>query len=211
MKKILIADDHPLFREALIAALPPVVGPVNMLEADSLDTLLAVIEKNRDIDLVLLDLQMPGCDHFYGLIRLASDYPQLPVAVISANEDLTVIAQVMRFGARAFIPKSTRTVDIGAAINQVLAGNSWLPADIETKLDSVDDNALNAAEKLRELTPKQFEVLKKLQHGLMNKQIADDMHVTEATIKAHISAIFKKLNVNSRTQAVLLVENLNLD
>lgn len=211
MSKFLIADDHPLFREALIGALMPRFEELEIIESDSLDTTLAALQESDDFDLILLDLTMPGCDNFYGVIKVVQDYPNLPVAVVSASDSLAVISQVLTFGARAFIPKSTASQNIAEAIELVLQGERWLPEGIEENLGAVTHEQQVIAEKVSELTPKQFQVLTLLQRGLLNKQIAYDLNVTEATVKAHISAIFKKFGVNTRTQAVLLVEKLQHD
>jgi DNA-binding NarL/FixJ family response regulator len=211
MSKFLIADDHPLFREALIGALKPRFDNLQIAESDSLETTLAALQQSGDIDLILLDLTMPGCENFYGVIKVVQEYPELPVAVVSASDSLAVISQVMTFGARAFIPKSTASQSIADAIDLVLQGERWLPEGVEVNLEAVTHEQQEIAEKVSELTPKQFQVLKLLQEGLLNKQIAYDLSVTEATVKAHISAIFKKFGVNTRTQAVLLVEKLHHD
>lgn len=211
MPKFLIADDHPLFREALSGALTQVFPDLELIESDSLDSTLSRLNENLDVDLVLLDLHMPGCEDFYGLLRVAEDYPKLPIAVISASESIKVIARVMGFGAKAFIPKSTPTSEVAAAIKLVLSGQEWLPEDVKQKLATSEDDDAIIANKIATLTTKQFQVLKLLQAGLLNKQIAYDLNITEATVKAHISAIFKKLNVNTRTQAVLLAEKMQLD
>lgn len=211
MSKFLIADDHPLFREALIGALKPRFDNLQIAESDSLETTLAALQQSGDIDLILLDLTMPGCENFYGVIKVVQEYPELPVAVVSASDSLAVISQVMTFGARAFIPKSTASQNIADAIDLVLQGERWLPEGVEVNLEAVTHEQQEIAEKVSELTPKQFQVLKLLQEGLLNKQIAYDLSVTEATVKAHISAIFKKFGVNTRTQAVLLVEKLHHD
>lgn len=211
MPKILIADDHPLFREALKAALSQPFADVDIVESDSLQSTLDRLEINPDIELVLLDLHMPGCDNFYGLIRVSQDYANTPVAVISGSDSVQVISQVMSFGAKGFIPKSTPTAQIAEAINRIRAGQSWLPEGMQQQLAEIDDTTGNIAQKVAELTPKQFQVLREVQAGKLNKQIAYDMHVTEATVKAHISAIFRKLGVSTRTQAVLMVESLHLD
>jgi DNA-binding NarL/FixJ family response regulator len=211
MSKFLIADDHPLFREALIGALTPRFDNLEIVESDSLETTLIALQQSTDYDLILLDLTMPGCDNFYGVIKVVQDFPNVPVAVISASDSLAVISQVLSFGARAFIPKSTASQNIAEAIELVLKGERWLPEGIEADLGTVTHEQRAIADKVSELTPKQFQVLTLLQGGLLNKQIAFDLNVTEATVKAHISAIFKKFGVNTRTQAVLLVEKLQHD
>lgn len=211
MAKFLIADDHPLFREALIAALTPHFSDFELVESDSLDSTLAALQQNNDIDFVLLDLNMPGCENFYGLIRVTEDFPKIPVAVVSASDSPQVVSQVMGFGAQGFIPKCTPSKKIAEAIQSMLEGETWLPEGVSTNIEDVTDEHRNIAHKVSELTPKQFQVLKLLQGGMLNKQIAYDLNVTEATVKAHISAIFRKFEVNTRTQAVLLVEKLQHD
>ncbi len=208
MEKFLIADDHPLFREALKGALEPLFPTAQFEESDSLESTLVILEENTDTSLILLDLNMPGCENFYGLLRVTSDFPSIPVVVISASDSVAVISHAMGMGASGFIPKSSSTMTIATAINSVVAGDTWLPEGIQNSIDEVSNEQLEIANKIATLTPKQFQVLKYLQSGKLNKQIAYDMNVTEATIKAHISAIFKKFDVNTRTQAVLLVEKL---
>jgi len=209
MAKFLIADDHPLYREALISALQPLFENVDIIQSDSLDSTLTALQQNSDFDLVLLDLNMPNCDNFYGLIRVSQDFPQVPVAVVSASDSVDVVTKVMNLGAKGFIPKATATHIIAGALKQIMDGNNWSPEGMQT---SIENNlpVINIAKLVGELTPKQFEVLKLLQSGLLNKQIAFNLNITEATVKAHISAIFRKLNVNTRTQAVLLLTHLNI-
>ncbi|MBU2976780.1 response regulator transcription factor [Alteromonas sp. C1M14] len=208
MTRILVADDHPLFREALSAALEPHFKDAEILEADSLESTLKVLGETDQIDLLLLDLNMPGGEYFNGLISVKDAYPSLPVAVISANESIEVIAQVIGLGAEGFIPKSTATSQIAQAIVTVKDGGTWVPESMKDDLENVDEEMTLLLKRFRELTPKQIQVLSYLRAGLMNKQIAHEMNVTEATIKAHISAILRKLEINTRTQAVLLMDKL---
>jgi DNA-binding NarL/FixJ family response regulator len=211
MARFLIADDHPLFREALVGALEPLFEHAEIVQADSLDSTLTCLEQHPDMDLILLDLHMPGCENFYGLIRITQDYPNVPVVVISATDSIEVISYVMNFGAKGFIPKSTSTQLIAEALLSVIDGKKWLPDKLREKIASIDKEGITQAQKLAELTPKQFQVLKLIQDGLLNKQIAYKLNVTEATVKAHISAMFRKLNVNTRTQAVLVLNQLHLE
>ena len=211
MTKFLIADDHPLFRDALSAALSTRFDDLDLIQSGTLDETIAQLEEHKDIDLVLLDLHMPGSEDFYGVIRITEDFPKVPVAVVSANDSSTVISKVMAFGAKGFIPKTTASADTAEAIKTVLAGNIWLPEDMQDCLTKVARDEIDIAARMAELTPKQFQVLKHLQVGMLNKQIAFDLNITEATVKAHISAIFKKLEVNNRTQAVLIAEKLQLN
>lgn len=210
MTRILVADDHPLFREALSGALAPYFEGADIAEADSLDSALSVLASSADVDLILLDLNMPGGEYFNGLISIKEAYPMIPVAVISAAESVEVVAQVMSLGAQGFIPKSTPTKDIAQAIVAIRSGENWLPQGMKEELEKVDDDLKFLLQRFRELTPKQIQVLSYLRAGLMNKQIAHEMNVTEATIKAHISAILRKLEINTRTQAVLLMDKLQV-
>ena len=209
MAKFLIADDHPLYREALISALQPLFENVDIIQSDGLDSTLEALQQHSDFDLVLLDLNMPGCDSFYGLIRVSQDFPKVAVAVVSASDSVEVVCKVMNLGAKGFIPKSTPTVVIAEALKQIMDGKNWFPEDMQTDIEDYVP-AIDIAKLVGELTPKQFRVLRLLQNGLLNKQIAFDLSITEATVKAHISAIFRKFNVNTRTQAVLMLKYLNI-
>ena len=211
MHKFLIADDHPLFREALKGALSSCFTDVTFLESESLDTTIDVLRKNRKVSIIILDLNMPGCDNFYGLLRVKEVFPDIPIVVLSASDSLQTVSQVMAFGADGFIPKTTATPMIKDALLAILDGKQWLPDGMEAAILEIDDDAKDIAVKLKELTPKQFQVLKLVKNGLMNKQIASKLYVTEATVKAHIGVIFKKLNVKTRTQIVLAVEKLQFD
>lgn len=210
MTRILVADDHPLFREALSGALASHLDNAEILEAGSLDSAVVKLNENEGIQLILLDLNMPGGEYFNGLITLVEDYPNIPIAVISGTESVEVVAQVMSLGANGFIPKTSTTKDVASAIVEIIQGNKWLPEGMEEELEKVDDELKVLLQRFRELTPKQIQVLSYLRSGLMNKQIAHEMNVTEATIKAHISAILRKLEINTRTQAVLLMDKLQL-
>jgi DNA-binding NarL/FixJ family response regulator len=207
--KFLIADDHPLYREALISALQPLFENVDIIQSDGLDSTLEALQQHSDFDLVLLDLNMPGCDSFYGLIRVSQDFPKVAVAVVSASDSVEVVCKVMNLGAKGFIPKSTPTIVIAEALKQIMNGKNWFPEDMQTDIEDYVP-AIDIAKLVGELTPKQFRVLRLLQNGLLNKQIAFDLSITEATVKAHISAIFRKFNVNTRTQAVLMLKYLNI-
>jgi DNA-binding NarL/FixJ family response regulator len=211
MLKFLIADDHPLYREALIAALDTHFEKVRYFESDSLESTLLVLNKHRAMSLIVLDLNMPGCDNFYGLLRVRQRFPNIPVLIVSATETLSVVSQSMEFGASGYIPKTTSTANIIEAVRAVIAGETWLPEELKNKVADVHDDIIDAAEHVRRLTPKQFRVLRLVRKGLMNKQIAAELNVTEATVKAHISSIFRQFNVKSRTQILVKIEKLQLD
>lgn len=210
MTRLLIADDHPLFREALQGALANHFNELSIVEADSLESTLEALQADDDIDLLLLDLHMPGSGDLYGLIRIREDFPLLPVAIISGTEDAQVIGRCMGFGALGFIPKSMPSQQIAAAIATILDGDEWVPEAMRPQLRALSQADIELADKVAALTPQQYRVLFYVHEGLLNKQIAYQLGITEATVKAHMTAIFRKLDVYSRTQAVLLAERLQL-
>ena len=206
---IIIADDHPLFRAALSQALTSAVTNVRILEAESLKQLEQYV--HGDIDLVLLDLHMPGAKGFSSLVYLRNNYPSVPVVVVSGNEQTAVMQRAIEFGASGFIPKSSSMEMIIAGISTVLNGEIWLPEDTPVADTPSDPEDQALAQQLSSLTPQQFKVLIMLTEGLLNKQIAYELDVSEATIKAHVTAILRKLGVYSRTQAVIAVNRLQID
>ena len=199
---IIIADDHPLFRGALRQSVASIMPQARVMEASGMDDLNATLSQERDVDLILLDLTMPGVQGFSGLMSLRAQYPELPVVIVSATEEPTVIRRAMDFGAAGFIPKSIDIDSIGGAIQAVLAGDTWTPPDVDLSATE-DAETADLVRRLGTLTPQQVRVLTMLSEGLLNKQIAYELGVSEATIKAHVSAILLKLNVDSRTQAVI--------
>lgn len=206
--EILIADDHPLFRSALQQALTLGLGPdVRLVEAASIAELEACLAQKTDWDLVLLDLNMPGAYGFSGLVLLRGQYPQIPVVMISAQEESAVVLRSKEFGASGFIPKSSSLETIQQAVRLVLDGEAWWP-EISAEAQSVSAEAKAASAGLASLTPQQFRVLTMVCEGLLNKQIAYELGVSEATVKAHVTAIFRKLGVRTRTQAALLLQQL---
>ncbi|SCW97506.1 MULTISPECIES: response regulator transcription factor ErdR [unclassified Pseudomonas] len=206
--EILIADDHPLFRSALHQAVTLGLGPdVRLTEVASIAELEVQLTAKSDWDLVLLDLNMPGAYGFSGLVLLRGQYPQIPVVMVSAQEEASVMVKAREFGASGFIPKSSSLEMIQKAVKAVLDGDAcWPPQAFEAV--SVSEEAKAASAGLASLTPQQFRVLTMVCEGLLNKQIAYELNVSEATIKAHVTAIFRKLNVRTRTQAALLLQQL---
>ena len=205
--EILIADDHPLFRSALHQALTLGLGPdVRLVEVASIAELETRLDEKADWDLVLLDLNMPGAYGFSGLVLLRGQYPQIPVVMVSAQEEASIMVKSREFGASGFIPKSSDLSVIQKAVRAVLDGGLRPPQAFEDV--SVSDEAKAASAGLASLTPQQFRVLTMVCEGLLNKQIAYELSVSEATIKAHVTAIFRKLNVRTRTQAALLLQQL---
>jgi DNA-binding NarL/FixJ family response regulator len=197
-----IADDHPLFRGAMREAVSSLFGDASIAEAGSFDEAVALLDRGGDVDLVLLDLTMPGVRGFSGLMYLRAQYPSVPVVVVSANDDPAVIRRCMEFGASGFIPKTLGVEEMRGAIARVLEGGVWTPPDVDLKAGT-DAETADLMGRLSTLTPQQVRVLMMLSEGLLNKQIAYNLTVSEATVKAHVSAILQKLNVESRTQAVI--------
>jgi DNA-binding NarL/FixJ family response regulator len=206
---IVIADDHPLFRGALRQAIGSLMPAARVVEANGIDELNETLAVEKDVDLILLDLTMPGVQGFSGLIALRAQHPELPVVIVSANEEATVIRRAIEFGASGFIPKSLNVDAIGTAIAAVLAGDTWTPPDIDLTA-AEDKETADLVRRLATLTPQQVRVLMMLSEGLLNKQIAYELAVSEATVKAHVSAILDKLGVDSRTQAVIAAAKIGV-
>jgi DNA-binding NarL/FixJ family response regulator len=205
--RVLIADDHPLvvggLRQAVLAAAPK----AEIAVANDFDSMVAALEASPDTDLVLLDLAMPGVRGFSGLLFLRSEHPSTPVVVVSGNEDRAVIRHCMEFGAAGYIPKSNSLHTMRVAIGQVVDGGRWTPPDFDPRAEPNRESSA-MARRLASLTPQQVRVLMMLSQGLLNKQIAYELTVSEATVKAHVSAILQKLGVESRTQAVILATKI---
>ena len=199
---LLIADDHPLFRGALREAVNGLFDRADVAEAGTFEEVVDRLERGADTDLVLLDLRMPGVRGFSGLMYLRAQYPSLPIVVVSANDDPAVIRRCMEFGAAGFLPKTLGVEALRQAIARVLEGHVWTPPDVDLAASSVAETAAMIG-RLATLTPQQVRVLMMLSGGLLNKQIAYELGVSEATVKAHVSAILQKLGVESRTQAVI--------
>ena len=200
--RFLIADDHPLFRGALREAVSGLLEQAKIAEAGTFDEVVALLERGSDVDLVMLDLAMPGARGFSGLMYLRAQYPSVPVIVVSANDDPVTIRRCMEFGASGFIPKTLGVEAMRAAISRILNGGIWTPPDVDLSAGS-DAETADLMARMATLTPQQVRVLMMLSEGLLNKQIAYELGVSEATIKAHVSAILQKLGVESRTQAVI--------
>jgi DNA-binding NarL/FixJ family response regulator len=199
---LVIADDHPLFRDALRQAVASVVTSARIDEAGSFEELTALLDQDSDVDLVLLDLTMPGISGFSGLIYLRAQFPAIPVVIVSASDDGGTIRQSLDFGASGFIPKRFGVDTLRDAIMKVLNGDVWVPEDTDLS-SQTDPELVRLRDRLVTLTPQQVRVLMMLSEGPLNKQIAYELGVSEATIKAHVSAILQKLGVESRTQAVI--------
>ncbi len=206
--RLVIVDDHPLFRGALNQALSQTLPNAVIDEAASLDALTDLMGRGGDVDLILLDLSMPGVLGLSGLLFLRSQYPETPVVVVSATEDRTTIRRCIEFGASGFVPKSQPVENIRMAVQAVLAGKVWIPADVELAGAPPSESG-DLLSRISSLTPQQLRVLMMLSEGLPNKLIAFKLNVSEATIKAHVSQILTKLGVDSRTQAVIAINRLD--
>lgn len=204
---VIVADDHPLFRAALREVLRKALPEARIVEAAGVTELQAAVREHDDADLLLLDLRMPGAQGFSTLIGLRAQYPAIPVAVVSAEEEPSVIRRAFDFGASAFIPKSSSMETIAAAVQAVLEGDTWIPPLLDT-MHSSDDADAELAARIASLTPQQFRVLTLLADGRLNKQIAGELDISEATIKAHVTAILRKLGLYRRTQAAVLAQRL---
>lgn len=206
-----VADDHPLFRSALLEIINAHFQDVKITESSDLDSTLAALEADLELDLLLLDLHMPGSQDLFGLVNVREKFPAIPVVVISARDDVETISRSIGHGASAYIPKSASPVTIHEAIKNVTEGETWVPEIARSRLRKIDEEEMSLAAKIASLTPQQYKVLCFLREGWLNKQIGYEIGVTEATVKAHITAIFRKLGVSNRTQAVIVLSKLSLD
>ena len=207
--RLVIADDHPLFRGALREAVSGLFALPSVAEAGTFEEVSAILDRASEVDLILLDLSMPGVRGFSGLMYLRAQYPSVPVVVVSANDEPSVIRRCMDFGASGFIPKTLGVEVMRDAIAIVLKGGLWTPPDVDLSMVTDVETATLLA-RLATLTPQQVRVLMMLSEGLLNKQIAYELSVSEATVKAHVSAILQKLGVESRTQAVIAAAKIEV-
>lgn len=206
--QVLIADDHPLFRSAIGEALKTAQPDMSIVQSDSLETTIARLEQ-RDIDLLLLDLKMPGNDGLMGLLQIRSLFPEVAVAVVSANEAGRTMHQAKAAGALGYVPKSLPLDALVLALSRLLTGASWFPQDYNPEATEHQKD-LEAIARLATLTPQQQRVLALITRGFLNKQIAYELNVKETTIKTHVSEIFRKLNIYNRTQAALFSQYMEV-
>jgi DNA-binding NarL/FixJ family response regulator len=207
--RLVIADDHPLFRGALREAVSGLFQRADIAEAGTFDDVSKILDRASEVDLILLDLAMPGVRGFSGLMYLRAQYPSVPIVIVSANDEPAVIRRCMDFGASGFIPKTLGVEAMRQAIASVLKGGVWTPPDVDLTAVADPETAAVLA-RLATLTPQQVRVLMMLSEGLLNKQIAYELSVSEATVKAHVSAILQKLGVESRTQAVIAAAKIEV-
>jgi DNA-binding NarL/FixJ family response regulator len=210
MITLLIADDHPLYRDALKGALNLSFTELNILETNDVNSTVSTLQEN-EVDLLLLDLHMPGSSDLFGFLHIQKQFSDLPIAVISGTEDASLISKIIALGAIGFIPKTASASSINEAISTMLGGDVWLPESVRLKIKDVDKNFSKLAEDVASLTPSQYKVLCYMKDGLLNKQIGYNLGIAEATVKAHVTVIFRKLGINNRTQGVLIATELQLE
>ncbi len=213
MDRFLVVDDHPLFREALHSAVRTAYPQAEVVEASSIDEAIAQIERRPAFDLALIDLSMPSVKGFEGVLKVRARFPGLPLVVVSGLEDPRIVNEAMNCGISGFIPKSIKKAELTDAIRKVMNGEVFVPAGYAPTAPDKSAKAkkLDFAERLATLTPQQLRVLGMLRQGLLNKQIAYELDVGETTVKAHVSEVLRKLNVASRTQAVIEASGLDFD
>lgn len=210
MSHVLIADDHPLFRAALKQAVGLSFPESRIVEASDVEELFGQVNRLSDLEIVFLDLHMPGNDGFMSLTQLKNHYPDIEVIMVSADEQTELMQQAIDFGASAFVPKSADLASIQAAIESVLDGETWLPSGVRHESTEHQARVLLSAQ-LAELTPQQYKVLKLIAEGQLNKQIAYELDIKETTVKKHVSAILEKLQVHNRTLAGMAFQQLKLN
>ena len=212
MKRILIVDDHPLFRDALHNSIQSVMPRVDIHEAETIDDAIGTLKNIGLFKLALLDLFMPDTNGFDGLLTLRKQFPKLPIMIVTGQEDRRLVKEAINYGASGFIAKTSSGEEIAHAISEVLAGNIYIPEDFNTdNFDEANQESKELARRLFSLTRQQLIVLGMLREGKLNKQIAYELSVGETTVKAHVSEILRKMNVVSRTQAVIEASKIDFD
>ena len=210
--RFLVVDDHPLFREALQGAILLAYPDAEVVEAVSVAAAQAVLAAQKPFDLLFLDLSMPGTTGFEGLLALRSQNPRLPIVVVSGLEDHRIVREALSYGIAGFVPKSVRKPALAEAVREVMSGAVYVPegyaASEAIHSDRVEKDLV---QRLKTLTPQQLRVLEMIRHGKLNKQISHELDVGETTVKAHVSEILRKLNVYSRTMAVIEVAKIDFD
>jgi DNA-binding NarL/FixJ family response regulator len=203
--KLLLADDHEMIRLGLKAALAPLGPEVTYVEADNAEGALAAAAEHGDLDLVLIDINMPGMGGVEGVRRLRTAHPSLPLIVCSAAEDAGLVKAVLALGASGFIPKSDTTKVMLQAIQLVLAGGTYVPPRL---LADAGERAVASGGQLASLTTRQRDVLRLLAEGKPNKLIARGLDISESTVKVHLLAVFRALGARNRTEAVVIAQRL---
>ena len=217
MLKLLVVEDHALVREGLVRLLGQIEEDVKVFDSADFESALAMLDSEGEFDLLLLDLALPGIDGFAGLDILRRRYPSMPVAVVSAFDDTPTITRVMNLGASGFIPKAFSGEALLSAVGEVLAGNIFRPNGNNQQSSRMDDATplppyrINVQPEEVGLTSRQAQVLALMVRGLSNRDIAEQLDLSEGTVKIHVTAVFKALGVNSRTQALVTVARYGID
>jgi len=209
--RFLIVEDHPLFREALEGALRMVAPAADIVQATSIDGALEQVATAAEFDLILLDLSMPGTTGLSGIIRIRKAFPKIPVVIVSGHQDRQIISGAMSLGVSGYILKSSSKQDLAQSIGEVLRGSVCVPAVYRGLVRPLRAScpAQDLLKRLYELTPQQLRVLEMLKRGLQNKQIAYELKISETTVKVHVSDILRKLNVLSRTKAIVEMSRID--
>ncbi len=205
---MLIVDDHALFRAGLSHVLNELEDNISILEASNCESAFEQVSTNPDLDLVLLDLNMPGKDGFTALDTFSKEYPAMPIVILSASIQRSNIQRALDAGAMGYIPKDTTSTVMLNALHLILAGGVYVPPNMaQQSNDEVSLNSSNA----HNLTPRQLEVLTMVVQGNSNKVIAARLELAETTVKMHVTAILRCLGVSNRTQAAMAAEKLGLN
>ncbi|CCD98345.1 response regulator transcription factor [Bradyrhizobium sp. STM 3809] len=207
MARLLIVEDHPLFREALENAIRVALPEAEMREATSIDKAIDVLSSPPRFDLILLDLSTPGTTGLSGVIRLRKAAPRTPILVVSAHQDSRLVAHVLALGVAGYVSKSSSKEQLAEAIDSVLRGDVAVQGGAPAR--RTRSPAQDLLKRLHELTPQQLRVLDQIRCGLQNKQIAYELGISETTVKVHVSDILRKLQVASRTQAIIEMEKID--
>jgi len=211
MHHIHVADDHPLFRSAILEVIKTYYPEARVSQSRDLDNTIQELSLHPETDLLLLDIHMPGSQDLFGLILIREKFPSIPVAIISADDKVSTVSRAVGHGACGYIPKSCTPQLIYQAIESMLNGNRWVPEAFHSNITPIKSEDRDLAAKVTTLTPQQYRVLCFMREGWLNKQIAYEMGLTEATIKAHISAIFRKLGITNRTQTVITLNRFSVN
>lgn len=209
--KVIVADDHPLFREAMKQVIPQIINDCDILEADNFYDLQKSLKQNSDVDILLLDLHMPGNHGLVGLNLIKLEFPAVAVIMVSASDSVRIIRRSLQFGASGYIPKSSSFDTIKKAITCVMSGEVWIPNDLKSEVECPKPTEDDLAVKIASLTPQQFKVLSMIADGQLNKQIAYELDIQETTVKHHVSSILRKLAVINRTSAGVMFNQLQVE
>ncbi|MBE3636982.1 response regulator [Mangrovicoccus algicola] len=213
VRSVLVIDDHPLYAYALTTALQHVFEDCRVRTAVTLKEGLAAIAAGAGPDLVMLDLRLPDVSGLSGLIRLRERLPETPVLIISAQTSVEVVQSLMDLGAAGFVPKDLPLPAIEQALAEIRRGNRYLPVEFRDAMrrrPAVPSELENISRRIAELSPQQMRIMKLICAGKANKQIAYELSLAEATVKAHVTALLRRLGVQNRTQAAVMMESVSL-